>query len=132
MLVRALGLTEKAAINFSDVKSNAWYADNVAIAVKAGIVQGQSNNTFGSTATISREEMVTMMMRGYEYVHGKASAGTVNSFKDQSKISGWAAGYVKGAISLGLVNGRSDDKFEPQGKSTRAEAAQIIFNLLSK
>ena len=132
MLVRALNLTDKGTATFNDVKSDAWYADSVAISVKAGIVKGQSSTTFGAAAQISREEMVTMLMRGYEFVNGKQSNGTATVFKDQSKISTWAAGFVKEATALGLINGRGEGTFQPQGVSTRAEAAQVIYNLLQK
>ena len=74
MLVRALKLTDKGTVTFSDVKPDAWYADSIALAVKAGIVTGKSTTLFGTNDQITREEMVTMLMRSYELLNGKALA----------------------------------------------------------
>ncbi|WP_223110748.1 S-layer homology domain-containing protein [Paenibacillus sinensis] len=130
MLVRALGLTEQGEVAFKDVKNGDWYADSVAAAVKAGIVQGNSAASFGAKSNITREEMVTMLMRGYAKLHGSVSAAQSAAFKDSASISSWALPYVKQASSLGLVGGRGDNTFQPAGVTTRAEAAVAIYNLL--
>ncbi|KAI7249796.1 hypothetical protein KC345_g11717, partial [Hortaea werneckii] len=131
MLVRALNLTEKSSLAFNDVKSTDWYADAVAAAVKAGIVQGTSASQFGAKASITREEMVTMLMRGYEKLHGKPGAGTGSTFNDEAQISAWAKAYVKEAAALDLISGRAEGVFQPRGITTRAEAAQVLYNLLT-
>jgi uncharacterized protein YdeI (BOF family) len=132
MLVRALKLKQKGSLSFSDVKDTDWYAEAIAIAVQAGIVHGKSTMFFEPNAVITREEMVTMMMRAYEVIHGKSPSGHAAAmFKDADKISAWAVEYVNEASLLQLIQGRSASQFDPQGISTRAEAAQIIFNLLN-
>ncbi|MFD1773440.1 S-layer homology domain-containing protein [Paenibacillus rhizophilus] len=130
MLVRALQLTGTGDVAFKDVKAGDWYADSVAAAVKAGIVKGNSSATFGAKSNITREEMVTMLMRGYAKQHGAASTNPAASFKDESKISSWALSYVKQAAALDLVGGREENTFQPRGITTRAEAAVAIYNLL--
>ncbi|MFC5651124.1 S-layer homology domain-containing protein [Paenibacillus solisilvae] len=132
MLVRALKLTEQSTVKFTDVKSGDWYADAVAAALKAGIVQGTSATLFGANEKITREAMVTMLMRGYEMLNGKVSVNGSITFKDEAKFSSWAAAYIKEAAALGLVGGREEGVFQPAGITTRGEAAQVIFNLLSK
>ncbi|TVY10436.1 DUF4350 domain-containing protein [Paenibacillus cremeus] len=132
LLVNALKLTASAKgdVSFSDVSASDWYAGAVAAAVKAGLVQGKSATTFDSNAQITREEMVTMLMRAYEYRNGKANAAVGSTFKDEAQISPWAAAFVKEAAALKLIQGRSAEQFEPNGITTRAEAAQVIYNLL--
>ncbi|MBP1967266.1 Ig-like domain-containing protein [Paenibacillus aceris] len=130
LLVRALNLTEKGATVFSDVQSGDWYADAVSVAVKAGIVQGKLAALFDPNAPITREEMVTMLLRAYEYKYGKVSNKATHSFADEDQISSWATEFVQTAATLDLIQGRGADKFDPKGISTRAEAAQILFNLL--
>ncbi|QGQ98746.1 hypothetical protein EHS13_29645 [Paenibacillus psychroresistens] len=133
LLVRALKLTDKGANAFKDVSANDWYADAVSIATKAGIVNGVSGNLFKPNAPISREEMVTIMMRAYAVVNGNPDQGTTeSSFKDDAKISAWASQYVKTAVALNLIKGRTSSTFDPQGITSRAEAAQVIYNLLNK
>ncbi|NOU99818.1 S-layer homology domain-containing protein [Paenibacillus planticolens] len=133
LLVRALKLTGTGQLSFTDVKSSDWYAEPVAIAVKAGIVNGKSEDVFDPNAQITREEMVTMMMRAYAVVHGSIPAAPASSlFTDEAQISSWAAAFVNQAAALHLVQGRQDGIFEPQGITSRAEAAQVIYNLLNK
>ncbi|MDI4643806.1 S-layer homology domain-containing protein [Cohnella hashimotonis] len=58
--------------------------------------------------------------------------GAGASFADTDRIAAWAAPYVAEASSLGLLSGRSAGQFAPQGVTTRAEAAQSVYNLLQK
>ncbi|OAB28418.1 hypothetical protein PMSD_22040 [Paenibacillus macquariensis subsp. defensor] len=132
MLVRALNLTEISSARFTDVKTGNWYAEAVSMAVKAGIVQGKSTTVFGANMQITREEMVTMLMRAYEYMNGKASVIRSNTFTDGSQISPWAVDSVKEAVALNLIKGTDTGAFKPRGISTRAEAAQVVYNLLNK
>ncbi|WP_141692628.1 Ig-like domain-containing protein [Paenibacillus pectinilyticus] len=130
LLVRALKLTDKAETAFTDVKSSDWYADAVSAAVKAGIVQGKLATLFDPNAPITREEMVTLLLRAYEFKYGKAANQASRTFADEDQVSAWAKDYVQAAAALHFIEGRAADKFEPKGISTRAEAAQILYNLL--
>ncbi|TXK80326.1 S-layer homology domain-containing protein [Paenibacillus sp. N3.4] len=133
LLVRALKLTGTGQLSFTDVKSDDWYAEAVSIAVKAGIVNGKSDKVFDPNAPINREEMVTMLMRAYSSVTGNPANGNGSaSFTDELQISSWAVAFVNQAAALHLVQGRAAGVFEPQGITSRAEAAQVIYNLLNK
>lgn len=131
MLVRALNLKDASEMTFADVSSLAWYAEAVSKAVKAGIIMGKDGKTFDPNSSISREEMVTMMMRAYAMLHAdKSIAPTTLRFKDASKVSSWATESVQSAAALQLINGRTADEFDPQGISTRAEAVTVLKRLL--
>jgi subtilisin family serine protease len=133
LLVQALKLTATGEISFTDVDANAWYANYISIAVKAGIVSGKSDTTFDPNAQITREEMVTMMMRAYAILNTSPQTGdTAVEFTDASEVSSWATEYVNAAAKLQLIQGRAEGKFAPKGMSTRAEAAQVIYNMLKK
>ncbi|KWX84430.1 hypothetical protein AMQ83_29205 [Paenibacillus riograndensis] len=145
VLVRALSLqTEGQAASqdvkageqsgFTDVKEDAWYASYVTAAVRQGIVTGRSKDLFAPDAVISREEMAVMIIRALELKQGKklepANGGL--RFADASSISSWAAPYVSAAAEQGLLQGRAANKFAPEARMTRAEAAQVIYRLLGK
>ncbi|NQX69038.1 S-layer homology domain-containing protein [Paenibacillus alba] len=133
LLVRALKLTGTGQLSFTDVHATDWYEETIAIAVKAGVVNGKSETIFDPNAQITREEMVTMMMRAYAIVHGSQSTGNVGtSFTDEAEVSTWAVQFVNQAAELHLVQGRSAGVFDPKGITTRAEAAQVIYNVLMK
>ncbi|ACS98957.1 S-layer homology domain-containing protein [Paenibacillus sp. JDR-2] len=132
LLVRALGLKAEGTPAFTDIPAGAWYAADVATAYKAGIVQGVSSTTFSPGASITRQEMVTLAMRGYELMTGKPADATAEPFKDEASISAWALNNVKKAAALGIVQGRAKGEFVPLGTSTRAEAAQMLYGIINK
>ncbi|KIL35375.1 hypothetical protein SD71_13720 [Cohnella kolymensis] len=54
MLIRALNLEDAfATSNFTDVKTDDWFAPYAGAAVKHGIIQGKSKNLFAPNATIT-------------------------------------------------------------------------------
>lgn len=134
LLVRALGLKAEGQVQFTDIKSDAWYLSYVATASKLGIVSGRSNDAFAPNASITREEMAVMVIRALEVKSGKKIEPVAGSkaFADASSISKWADSYVKTAAGLGLLQGRENNQFAPKGWMTRAESAQIIYTLLNK
>ncbi|NBD23131.1 S-layer homology domain-containing protein [Paenibacillus glycinis] len=132
LLVRALGLKAEGTPAFADIPAGAWYAADVAAAYKAGIVQGVSSTAFAPGADITRQEMVTLAMRGYALLNGKPAVTATAPFKDEASIAAWALDNVNKAASLGLVQGRAAGEFVPLGTSTRAEAAQMIYGVWNK
>ncbi len=52
-------------------------------------------------------------------------------FKDVTEEH-WAYKYIKGMYFNGLINGTSEDAFEPERAVTRAEVAAIIYRLCEK
>ncbi|WP_052404386.1 S-layer homology domain-containing protein [Paenibacillus sp. FSL H7-0737] len=133
MLVHSLGLTTRGDVSFADVAPSAWYAESISIAYKAGIVSGRSTTKFEPAAQITREEITVMLMKAYELKNGKVTvASTDVTFKDMKQVSFWAAASVKGAASLGLVQGQNEGLFAPKGVASRAEATQVIYNLIMK
>lgn len=132
MLARTLGLEADSPSTFRDVDSGAWYADAVAAVSEAGIVLGRSPDTFVPDRSITREEMAVMAVRAYEYLQGsKAEAASAAPFSDYSRIHGWAQDAVSTAKQAGLLQGRGNQQFAPQERMTRAESAQVLFNLLA-
>lgn len=134
LLARALNLkTASTSTLFQDVQPSDWFASEVAAAVQAGIVNGREIGKFEPNAQVSREEMTAILMRSYRLLYGKEAALTAApSFSDEAAIGEWALADVKAAAALGLVQGRSEGQFKPQGFATRAEAAQVLYRLLSK
>ncbi|WP_159886734.1 S-layer homology domain-containing protein [Paenibacillus puerhi] len=130
LLARTLHLTAKGNVDFTDVSAADWFYPEVAMAVKAGIVQGKSETTFAPEASISREEMVAMLVRAYHMQHKEAILPSGAAFDDEDAVSPWALAYVKNARALRLIEGREANLFVPHGVGTRAEASQLIMNFL--
>ncbi|OME98093.1 hypothetical protein BK124_12705 [Paenibacillus amylolyticus] len=133
LIVRTLGLEVKGNdLPFGDVSKDAWYADSVAAAYQAGLVQGIANDKFAPTQTISREEMAVLMMRAYEYQSQSNHTQSADAgYTDEANIASWAKEAAAKASELGVMNGSTGGQFKPKNSATRAETAQTVHNLLS-
>lgn len=135
MIARALNLQAyTTAAPFGDVPQNAWYAEAVRSAYAAGIIKGVANERFAPGQEITREEMAVILVRAGKFAAADVFKGAASAltFADASAISKWAAGDVTLAMQAGLLKGGSQNKFMPQAKTTRAEAAVVIKRLLAK
>ena len=65
-LYRALKGTASGSTNFTDVKSDAFYADAINCAVANNVTNGTSNTTFSPNADCTRAEIVTFLYRAYQ------------------------------------------------------------------
>ncbi len=130
VLVRAMNysLSQDIQLKFTD-KDNipAWAKSYVSAAVKAGIIHGYQDGTFRADDYISRVEMAVMVMRALAI---NTEPGPSLNFTDQAQIPEWAAQYVSGAVQKGIITGNPDNKFLPENKATRAEAATMTLKML--
>ena len=65
-LYRVLKGTASGSTNFTDVKSDAFYADAINWAVANNVTNGTSNTTFSPNADCTRAEIVTFLYRAYQ------------------------------------------------------------------
>ncbi len=116
---------------FSDVPDNTWYTDAVLWANQVGVVKGYDNGKFGTGDNITREQLAIMLYRFAEY-NGKNvdESADLTSFTDASSVDFWADKEMKWAVSVGLINGKSNNMLDPLGMATRAECATIITRYL--
>ncbi len=121
-----------AAADFSDVSADAYYADAVAWAAEAGIVNGYSASAFGPADAITREQMAAILMNYSEYQGSDVSArADLSSFSDAESVNTWAEEAVQWAVSEGLIKGVTADTIQPQGQATRAQVAAILQRYLA-
>ncbi|MBO2943648.1 S-layer homology domain-containing protein [Paenibacillus sp. F411] len=135
LLVRALGLAASAGdTDFTDVPDNAWYADDIAAAVQAGLVQGITDSSFAPSEPVTREQIAVLLVRAYEWLSHEEMAGgnLLSNYMDSTQVSPWAGEDVNKAILLGLMSGRGESVFDPASAANRAETAQSVLNLLKR
>lgn len=120
--VSATGTSQSA---FSDVAASDADAAYIAWASENGIVNGKSEGIFAPDASITREEMATMIYR-YMNFKGYVAAGQAQAFADAGSISAWATDAVSAVQAAGIINGKGDNKFDPKNTATRAEYAVIL------
>lgn len=114
---------------FQDIQPGAWYEKYVCIASENGIVDGIEENRFGVGEKISRQDMAVMIYRLLNLKNTAPPAAEV-TFSDSDMISEYAKEAVGALAGGGMVNGIGDNLFSPSGTATRAEAAQMVFNVL--
>lgn len=116
--------------NFKDVKSGMYYSPYITWANKVGIASGVGQGNFAPDKELTREEMAVMMTK-FLKVSGKNlnAKGKTNAFKDEDKIQGWAKDSVKEMARLGIVSGMGDGSFAPKSPFTRAQVAQVLYNI---
>lgn len=117
---RALGYTETAEINFSDVSPTDWYAGEIAKAKAAGYVSGYQDGTIKPNSQISRQEVASMLARILKLEADNPNI--VNSFKDAQAIPQWSKGSIAAVVEKGYMGGYPDQTFKATRSITRAEA----------
>ena len=133
MLMRGYELVgDKATCNFTDVKDGDWCYDPIAMAASMGVVNGRSDGSFGVNDKISRQDMSVMCVRlaraiGIELPGRNDSA----EFTDKADISDYAAESVDALCKAGIVNGVGDGRFDPFGEANRAQAAKVIYEMIT-
>ncbi|WP_178382425.1 S-layer homology domain-containing protein [Paenibacillus sp. P3E] len=118
---------------FKDLAAGSAGYNEIAAAYAAGIITGKSASVFDPKATISRQEMATMLARALTLYNGAKNVsdpGNVNAaFTDNGKIAKWAAAGVALTKSSKLFGGFEDGTFRPAQTATKAEAAALIYRL---
>ena len=134
LVIRAVGIAPAPYANaYADVASDKWYADTVQGGYNAGIINaGMTPNGFEPEKAITREEMTSMIAAGYKAMKGQdADKADISQFTDNDTISAWAKDDVKKAYGLGIIKGMTETTFAPKANATRAQAAVMMFRLLS-
>ncbi len=125
VLAFACAFTMFASAAFTD-QADIKATDAVDMLVALGVVDGFEDGSFQPNGTVTRAQMAKMI---YVLRTGKSDASAYNndktSFTDIN--SHWAAGYIKYCQSLGIIAGKSNTKFDPNGKVTAQEAAKMLL-----
>jgi len=125
-------ITAESANPFSDVTPGIWYSDYVLWAAGNNLVKGYANGSFGPNDKISREQLAVIMARYLDYTDTELTAkNSQTAYADDAAISSWAKDAVYRMQSSGLMQGKGNNLFDPQGQVTRAEAAMLVMRLLS-
>lgn len=118
-------------IEFIDVAPDEWYAPYIAAAEVSELINGYEDGTFRPEKGITREEAAVIICRCVDKFEVEKEPNRLNiNFADESLISEYAAGYVDKLYTMSLINGDDNNMFHPLDSLSRAEAAQLICNLL--
>ena len=117
--------------SFKDVPLGKWYHNAVEWAFANGFAKGTGGGYFNPDSAVSRQDIAVML---YTYTK-KTSTMNVNvnlanieSYRDCSKISGYAFEALRWCVGNNLISGTSDTMISPKSTATRAMISVIISN----
>ena len=132
MLVVAYKLdTENKTSEFTDVNDSDWFMPYVAAAFENGIVKGISDDMFGTGQNITRQDLAVMAYNAAIKNDIKFNAEDVQKFSDDDKISDYAKTAIYALKAQDIINGVDGRNFAPNDTATRAEAAKILYALIT-
>ncbi len=120
---------------FSDVPTVSWYGDALAFGYNVGIINGYGDGTFRPLNQITRAEFAKMcygLLNAADEMHffpdSNSSPVASLTFSDV-KSGAWYYEAVMFMADRGYVNGYPDKTFKPNSYISRAEIAQIMYNI---
>jgi len=133
MLLRAYGIApdQASADNFSDA-GNTYYTGYLSAAKRLGVAGGIGNNRFAPERAVTRQEMAVMLYNALKVLNllpASEAGKRLSDFSDSDEIITWAQEAFTVLVGNGIIKG-SGGKLTPANELTRAEMAQIIYNLL--
>ena len=113
-----------AEIDFADVSADAWYYNDVAIAVNAGYIKGYGNGLFGPDDCLTREQVCVML----DNIMGFAMLPIDVPLNDA--VSPWAAESVRKMLSNFLISTDEYGNFRATEDITREETCVILVQFV--
>ncbi|GIM48533.1 hypothetical protein DNHGIG_40820 [Collibacillus ludicampi] len=111
---------------FSDVPDTSAYVTYINDLSNKHVISGVGNGQFAPTKELTRAEFATLLVRAF----GLQQSSNPVKFGDAK--GHWAAAYIQTASEAGIVAGTSATTFSPDAPVKREEAAQMVWNFLSK
>lgn len=119
--------------NYTDAGAT-YYTGYLAAAKRLSISSGMGNNMFAPDKEITRQEMFTLLYNTLKAI-GRLPEGTagkpLSAFTDAGDIASWAQEAITLLAETGTIGGEAG-KLNPANTATRAEMAQVLYNLLTK
>lgn len=118
------GVTTNGTADFTDT-------DNMQVrrAAGMGIVNGVGEGRFDPKATISREQIATMLHRAWGLTGTPVPAISLSSYTDAGEVSNWAVDAVGSMTASGIMKGTSDTVLSPQAPCTVEQAILLVYRL---
>jgi hypothetical protein len=133
MLMRAYSIDpdDDSTDNFSDA-GDTYYTGYLAAAKRLGISSGVGDNEFAPEQAISRQQMFTLLYNTLKKMNRLPegdSGKTLSGFSDGESVSSYTQEALSYLVKSGVVSGRNGYLL-PTATTTRAQMAQVIYNLM--
>lgn len=126
ILCRVLHVTGKGDTSAFDISAGAWYADDVAKAVYAGLLDESAVGTLEQP--ITRGQAFCLFGRAFQTTTADPDLSVLDQFPDAAYLTGETQRAAASLIEAGVVNG-SMGLLQADRSLTRAEFATILYRL---
>lgn len=110
----------------SDVTSSSWARDAIARCLDNGVMNLR-NGSFAPEQPITREEVFFALGTAMHITDVRTSdSSSLNKFIDSNQVSSAARNTISKMVSLGMINGKGNNKLEPQNYITRGEVSTVL------
>ena len=114
-------VTAAGGFPFSDVKEKRWSYKAIAYVYEKELMDGVGDGKFDPAGTMTRGMVVTVLWR----MKGSPKVESENAFSDV-KSGKYYSNAVIWAKANSIVNGVTEDRFDPSGKITREQLATML------
>lgn len=119
----------KAKANYKDIKEGDWYKKSIAWAVENKVALENKGEEFKPNEDLSREEMAVILANYLAYKEVGFNDVKPKDFADEGEISDFAKEGIDRVVVAGIMEGKLDNMFDPQGTATRAEVAKVLYKV---
>ena len=121
----------EVTIPYNDLTAEMWCTPYILRATQLGIVNGLEDGIFGLGLPVTRQDMATLAFRTLRYWYNQLPTQEVTeTFTDGEEVADYAQTAVGCMSALKVINGYPDGSFRPEDTAIRAEAAQMMYNIL--
>jgi hypothetical protein len=120
-------------VGFDDVESKSWAGNAIETLEALGIVTGKNEYNFMPEEKVTRAEFAAMLDRLVTIVPEKSKVENKKEvyFKDVLDNQ-WYSDYVYEICAQGWMNGKGDDRFDPNGYVTIQEICSVMSKIVEK
>lgn len=128
ILYRAAGSpAASGTTRFSDVQAGAYYVNAASWAADSGLVNGYSDGRFGVGDPVTRQQVAAILWRW-----AGSPAASAQDYADESAIASYAGTAVDWSRANGILDARSDGRFDPAVPATRVEIVSALYNYMGR
>jgi len=134
LLLLSLSTTQlfAASLKFTDVTASRydWVRPYIEKMSLTGVVKGMTDTTYGPDASVTREQLITMLVRLMGWESQTSGKTLPSTFPKANSVAPWARSYVALAVEKGIVSGKDFEDFRPADSAKRSEVAVFAVKAL--
>ncbi len=125
VLLIAFGSTQVIAASFTDITPSRydWVRPYIEKMNLAGVVKGMTDTSYGPDDSVTREQLITMLIRLMGWESQASGKKLPLNFPKAESVMPWAREYIALAIEKDIVTGKDFENFRPADAAKRFEVA---------